>query len=287
MVELEEAAKLATMAIPGPGPDERAVRAFDGMPIAELALVWCALQRVSLRDTTAGTWDAVLYFDRLPHDDPERTFELMLEALRSQTDKSVLMQLNNKMTPALLYAHGPKMIERIEAEAQTNDRLRWLIGGVYWWGSDEALKARLERIADIPGWEADKTAHDTPAKLIHFECLSTEELARVWVEQHCKLEKDRDNNWSALADYERDLREDNPDRALDLILAVLLIESNPVVLSVLAAGPLEDLISMAMMDRFEGEAATNPQFKELLGGVWYSRQSEEIQSRLNAILARR
>jgi hypothetical protein len=141
MVELEEAAKLATMAIPGPGPDEGAVRAFDGMPIAELAMVWCALQRVSLRDKTGGTWDAVLYFDRLPHDAPERAFELMLEVLRSETEKSVLMQLNDKMTPALLYAQGPKMIERIEAEAQTNGRLRWLIGGVY--GGDLTRRARL------------------------------------------------------------------------------------------------------------------------------------------------
>ena len=48
--------------------------------------------------------------------------------------------------------------------------------------------------------------------------------------------------------------ENDPDAALDLVIAVLKIETNPFLLSVLAAGLLEDVIDMPVIDRIEREA---------------------------------
>jgi hypothetical protein len=85
-------------------------------------------------------------------------------------------------------------------------------------------------------------------------------------------------------DFERDLREDDPDRMIDLILEILKIESNPVLLSLLAAGPLEDVISVGTIDRIEREARADARFRDLLGGVWYYRAPDELKARLDALV---
>jgi hypothetical protein len=57
-----------------------------------------------------------------------------------------------------------------------------------------------------------------------------------------------------------------------------------VLLSMLAAGPLEDLIGMETIDRIEREAAANQRFRDLLGGVWYYRAPAELKARLDALV---
>jgi hypothetical protein len=281
---IEQAMALATMPVPGPGTPEETRKTFDAMPMAELAPVWCALQRLSTRDLTDGTWMVSSYFDSLPHDGPERAFELVLEVLRSETDKSVRMQLNRRIMTVLVYPHGPRMIDRIEAEARGNPNLRWLLGGVHWWGPDEAVKARIKAVADIEGWDAYKEAHERPERPIDCESMSLSELARAWIEHHSKAEKDQDGNWDTLCDYESDLVGENPDKTIDWILEILKIEDNPMMISVLAAGMLENVTGMHTIDRIEREAAGNPRFLHLLGGVWYNTAPEPLKARLDAIL---
>ena len=284
---IDDAINAATMAVPGPGPDGAVEKTFNAMPMPELASVWSALQRVSLRDQTDGTWDASSYFDRLPHGNPGRALALVLEVLHSEIDKPVLMQLNDRLMPALMHKHGASLMDRIETEARGNTRLRWLLGGISWSVSDPALKARIKQIADAPSWTADYDAHRRPARPINCEVMSLAELAAAWVEQHSKAEKDRDDNWHTLYDYETELKNEEPHKMLDVILEVLKIETNPRVLGLLAAGPLEDVIGTQTIDRIEREAAANDRFHDLLGGVWYSTEPPDIQKRLDAILRSR
>jgi hypothetical protein len=284
---IDDAKAWATMPVPRAGTPDKAQQTFDAMPVHELASLWCALQRVGLRDQTEGTWAVTLYFDRLPHDQPDRALDLVLVVLGTEADKSVVMELNGRLMIALINAHAPRVIERIEAEARRIPRLRWLLGGAYWWTSDDAIKARLEVIADEDAWRADEDAHNTPAATIDFPHLTVAELARVWLDQHGKPYKDHDANWQALCDYERELIETDPDKVLDVILAILAIETNPAVLGLLSAGLLEDVISMEVIDRVEHEAKINERFRELLCGVWYSRVGEELKERLEAIVKKR
>ncbi|MDA9530768.1 DUF6869 domain-containing protein [Bradyrhizobium sp. CCBAU 25338] len=263
-------------------PDE--TEAFlDPMPLAELASMWCALQRVSRRDQVGSIWALKLYFDRLPHRRPQQALELVLEVLTTEADKPTVMQLNDKFLLALLYAHGEEVMARIEHEAGHNDRLRWLLGGVHV-DPDDPLMSRVAGLADSKAWQADHLAQRTPRELLDFANMSTARLARAWVEQYSKSERDQDDNLFAIMDFERDLREDDPDRMIDLILEILKIEANPVLLSLLAAGPLEDVISTGTIDRIEREARVNERFRDLLGGVWYYRASDELKTRLDALV---
>jgi hypothetical protein len=256
---------------------------FNALPVAELASVWCVLQRLSRRDRTGGAWAAKLYFDHLPHKMPDRALDLALEILRSETDKPTVMRLNDKLMQALIHAHGVDVIDRLEAEAKNNNGLRWLLGGIYI-DPDERFTNRIAAIADVDAWSADAFARNTPQQRLDCEALSLPELARAWVEQYSKSDRDRDDNFFTMMDYERDLRCENPDKAIDLILEILKIESNPVLLSLLAAGPLEDVISIETIDRIEQEAAANKRFRDLLGGIWYYRASDELKARLDALI---
>jgi hypothetical protein len=281
---LKEAANFATMAIPGAEMPAEQKTLFDAMPLSELADTWRALQHVGLRDNTDGTWATFHYFDALPHEQPDRALDLILEILNREHDIPVLLQLGDKFTPALLIAHGPALIDRLEREAASHPRLRWLLGSVIWWTEDEALEARLWAIADKEGWRAANDAHDGRNPLIDFAQASPAELAKIWVAQNECPDKDRDQNWSALRDYESELRGNDPERALAIILEVLKIEQNGNMLGYLAAGPLEDLITMNTIDMIEAEAAKNERFRWLLGGVWYHTAPDELKARLDAII---
>src|SRR5262245_33487407 len=247
--------------------DEEANSLFDGLPISELATMWCALQRTSRRDQTGSLWAATVYFDHLPGDQPDRALDLVLEVLATEQDKPTVMLLNDKLMLSLMFAHGPEVIDHVEATARDNAKLRWLLGGVRF-GTGKPFERRIEAISDGKAWERDDAARHQPQYPLDFDAMSVAALARAWVEQYSKSDRDRDDNFFALMDFERDLREDDPDRAIDLIVEILKIETNPVLLSMLAAGPLEEVISMRTIDRIEREAAADKRFLDLLGGVW-------------------
>ena len=263
--------------------DAEANALFDALPIPELAAMWCALQRVSRRDQTGSVWAAKVYFDHLPGEQPDRAFGLVLSVLASEHDKPTVMLLSDKLMLSLMYAHGAEMIDLVEVAARGNAKLRWLLGGVQF-GTGKPFERRIEAIADRDAWELDDAARHRPQQPLECEAMSIAELACAWIEQYSKSDRDRDDNFFVLMDFERDLREDDPDRAIDLILEILRRESNPVLLSMLAAGPLEDIISMRTIDRIEREAAVNTRFRELLGGVWYFRAPDELKARLDALI---
>lgn len=263
-------------------PDE--TEAFlDPMPISELASMWCALQRVSRRDQAGSVWALKLYFDHLPHRRPQQALDLVLEVLEVEADKPTVMQLNDKFLPSLLHAHGEAMIARIEHEAAHNDRLRWLLGGVHV-APDDPLLSRMAGLADCDAWQTDHLVQRTPREPLDCASMSTAALARAWVEQYSKSDRDQDDNLFAIMDFERDLREEDPDGLIDLVLEILKIEANPVLLSLLAAGPLEDVINAATIERIEREARVNERFRDLLGGVWYYRAPDELRARLDALI---
>jgi hypothetical protein len=280
---IDDAKAVATMPMPGPGTPDAQRKIYDAMPMTELAGLWSSLQYYGLRDYSEEIWNGVMYFDALPHDQPERAFELVLAVLASEAHTSVKMELNNKLMPALIGGHGERLVAEIERHARGNAQLRWLLGGSGWWASDEDVKARLKAYADESAWRADDEARDTPEHLVDVEALSIGELARFWVEQKVKPHKDQDANYTALSDLEYEWKQNDPHRLLDLILEILRIEDNPRVLSYLAAGPLEDVASMATIERIEREAAANPAFVDLLRGVWYWNESDELKRRLDAI----
>ena len=76
------------------------------------------------------------------------------------------------------------------------------------------------------------------------------------------------------------------DELFEFILAVLEKDPPDTVIAVLAAGPLEELISCSgrdYIDRIELEAARNPKFRHLLGGVWKASTVDSVWNRIEAV----
>jgi hypothetical protein len=78
----------------------------------------------------------------------------------------------------------------------------------------------------------------------------------------------------------------HPNHAWQAILAVLKDPRAEPYLGVLAAGPLEDLLSShgpEFITRIENEAKSNPKFSWLLGGVWQSDIPDNIWVRVQSV----
>lgn len=108
--------------------------------------------------------------------------------------------------------------------------------------------------------------------------MQPEELAAEW---HAFSQQERPDLWSQLdeAPYE------DPEAAWAGILAALELEFTGLQEAILAAGPLENLLSLhgeQFIERVEAEAARNPRFNHLLGGVWQCSMSEGVWGKVQA-----
>ena len=123
---------------------------------------------------------------------------------------------------------------------------------------------------------------------------TTEQLVDGWLTyQHASDESGigPENLLSAESEV-MDLTYDDPEALWRFIVcAIRDRRSDEVqVREVLAAGPLEDLLTKSgpnFIDRVEAEARTNPRFASLLGGVWQNSMSDDIWDRVRKVWDRR
>ena len=105
-------------------------------------------------------------------------------------------------------------------------------------------------------------------------------LATAWIEQ-CRS---RRQEWTTEMELIDDAVRNRPDEAWELILELIMQSPDEHVLSNIAAGPLEDLLSLhgdAIIDRVELGAERNLQFRRCLQMVWgENRISRPVFERL-------
>ena len=103
-----------------------------------------------------------------------------------------------------------------------------------------------------------------------------EELLAEWLQLNSPEAGDQ---WSKLSEAVRK----DPEAAWCAILKLIQCDLTEEQLGLLAAGPLEDLLSEhghTFIDRVEGEAATNRRFDNLLGGVWRLTMTDDVWNRV-------
>jgi hypothetical protein len=221
---------------------------LSALPMQALLRGWDELNRASLRDRSAGMDLFNRYFDGVGASDPGRACNFVIaEAEFESDDELVALIPREKLLLQLLHRHAARIAHRLEAEALRLSRLRWVLGGIAWaidgLIEDEHAKALLLPVADRRAWDAwsAKTRSSTAPD---FENMPVAELARSWIEimPRSPIERERDDGFHTLFDYQCKLVAEDPERALTLVTEVLRLETHERVLSVLAAGLLEDLI---------------------------------------------
>jgi len=116
-----------------------------------------------------------------------------------------------------------------------------------------------------------------------------EEWIKVWSDG--KIPAVGDGVSESILDWE--LPREQPEKCFDIILVVLekiKHQTDNRLLSILAAGPLEDLLHEnggKVVDRVEINARKNPLFRKLLNGVWDSEVKESVKSQLSKYMDER
>ncbi len=91
-------------------------------------------------------------------------------------------------------------------------------------------------------------------------------------------------------DFEYEATYENPEVGFELVLNILRRKPTIEIIEVLAAGPLEQLLSNhgeLVIEWVEKEAKSNKEFAGLLGGVWQNAMSEDIWNRVQSLWDRR
>jgi hypothetical protein len=133
---------------------------------------------------------------------------------------------------------------------------------------------RIEAIADIEAWRADEIARRTPQHPLIANDVGAGTGARLG---RAKFEIPRPRRQLLCHDYERDLREEDPDKAIDLIAEILKIETNPCCCR--CSPPVPSKTSSPWRPS-TASARADKRFHDLPGGVWYYRAPDELKARL-------
>lgn len=112
--------------------------------------------------------------------------------------------------------------------------------------------------------------------------MTNEELIREWIQGFKSESKQASPAYIELSDAV----ENDPERAWQIILAILKRDQSDNVMSCLAGGPLEDLLvyhGKDFIDRVEELARIDQDFNWILGGVWKNDISDEVWNRVTSV----
>jgi len=110
-------------------------------------------------------------------------------------------------------------------------------------------------------------------------------LVDKWIEYHQTQNKELFWAWEQLDDAVHD----SPNEAFEYILSIAQTTTDPLVLSNLGAGPLEDLLvyhGAEYIDQVETKARQIPQFTQVVKSVWKNNMSNDVWERISAIKAK-
>jgi len=124
---------------------------FTALPPTELARHWVVLTAYSPLERERDDNAAALFDHQweLGKDEPERALALVKEIVRIEAHPRMLGLLAAGLVEDLLAAHGPAVIDAIEAEAHGNLRFRQMLAGVWTSGIDPQVAERLDNAIAI------------------------------------------------------------------------------------------------------------------------------------------
>ena len=128
---------------------------------------------------------------------------------------------------------------------------------------------------------------------MEIEKFEQDKLVRSWIRRYEIVESEGDESklaeelyWS----YEKldEICWEHPFKAFEIILDILKASKNEYVLSNLAAGPLESLLSRhgdQILTLVEDEVKSSPEFRELLQGVWQNTMSDDLWQKVKQLVS--
>lgn len=112
-------------------------------------------------------------------------------------------------------------------------------------------------------------------------------LARAWIaHEMAGRNSAARERWLWASDRLSELPFEAPEQCWEVIQEIFRLEKSDLILSNLAAGPIEELLSYhgdALIDRIESLARSDPQFSRTLGNVWQNRIPDHVWKRVRQV----
>jgi hypothetical protein len=118
----------------------------------------------------------------------------------------------------------------------------------------------------------------------------TLDVAKSWIALHRSEPNSHEyeeNYWAFSKVY--DLCHSDPDKALEMILEIVQLDSSELILANIGSGPMEELLfehGLSVIDRVEEMAINNPAFRKMLGAVWRNEIDDGVWTRLKRVAGR-
>lgn len=260
---------------------------IDALPVSDLLLAWRELQTTGWPALSGAARAFASNFDGLGMN-ATRCVDFIERLVADEPDDRIVARAaQDKLIFQLIHHRAAEVIDRLEDIAERLPRLRRLLGRAYWGIGgieDEALLHRLRALCDRKGFEA--WAADNIGADIDVAGMPLKQVAGLWVRYYSAspIEQDR-MGWFDLSDFDKD----DPERLLGLIEEILAATDDPMLLSFLAAGPLEDIVPehvTPFLDQLTAAAARDPRLARLLReGVWYHGVDEAVLARLREVVS--
>jgi hypothetical protein len=87
--------------------------------------------------------------------EPEKGWEAILTAIGDARLERHMGTLAAGPLEDLLSYHGEAFIVRVEAEARSNPKFAWLLGGMYQYQITEEIWSRVQKVWDRRGWDGN------------------------------------------------------------------------------------------------------------------------------------
>ncbi|WP_052689292.1 DUF6869 domain-containing protein [Xanthomonas albilineans] len=117
----------------------------------------------------------------------------------------------------------------------------------------------------------------------------SQKIAVAWIKLH-SVPEDSPEREGLFWAYSRvcDLVQDDPEQGWQIIETIRRLDGSDLILSNLAAGPLEDLLvahGEKFIDHIEALAKDDQQLRKLLGATWQNDMSDALWARIRAVAA--
>lgn len=115
--------------------------------------------------------------------------------------------------------------------------------------------------------------------------LDINEIVTAWIQRYENLKAKAETQWA----YNEldDLSTSQPEVSIKIIFSIFENTQNEFVLDNLAAGPLEDVLArqgVKVIDDIEQYVKVNPDFCDVLSGIWENKIPVDILKRINLLL---
>ncbi len=126
------------------------------MKLSEIAKAWIEMWNIEVDDPERKKYNWVDDFEyEAVYENPDQALYFVLEILKQPIKNESTEVLAAGPLEQVLAVHGPKIIEKVEQLAESNDEFAILLGGVWQNDISDEVWKRVKKVRARSGWDVN------------------------------------------------------------------------------------------------------------------------------------